>query len=79
MIEIRLKEILEQRKISRYRLQLCTNINYPRINQLYKKEAKNISFEELDELTTVINCSISDLLVKKEEKNKSHKLAEKVC
>lgn len=51
MVQLKLKEILEKKKISRYRLQLLTNLNYPRINQLYKNTAKNISFEEIEILT----------------------------
>ncbi len=70
MIELNLKEILDKKKMSRYKLQLSTNLNYPRINQLYKKQAKNISFEELDVLTTTLNCTVSDLLVKKEDTKK---------
>lgn len=62
MIRLRLKEILAEKKISRYRLQLLTNLNYPRINQLYKNTAKTISFEELDTLIKVLNCSVSDLI-----------------
>lgn len=65
MVQLKLKEILDKKKISRYRLQLLTNLNYPRINQLYKGTAKNINFDELDILTTVLKCSISDLLEKK--------------
>lgn len=64
MVQLKLKEILEKKKISRYRLQFMTNLNYPRINQLYKNTAKNISFEEIDILTTVLDCSISDLIEK---------------
>lgn len=65
MVNLKLKELLDKKKISRYRLQLLTNLNYPRINQLYKNTAKNISFEELDILTTTLDCSISDLVEKK--------------
>lgn len=68
MVSLKLKELLDKKKISRYRLQLLTNLNYPRINQLYKNTAKNISFEELDILTTALNCSISDLIEKKNSK-----------
>lgn len=67
MVILRLKEVLEEKKISRYRLQFLTNLNYPRINQLYKNTAKNISLDELDILTKVLECSISDLLEKKPE------------
>lgn len=67
MIVLKLKEVLEKKKISRYRLQLLTNLNYPRINQLYKNTAKNISLEELDILTNVLNCSVSDLIKKERE------------
>ncbi|MCI8411203.1 MAG: helix-turn-helix transcriptional regulator [Clostridia bacterium] len=65
MVQLKLKEILEKKKVSRYRLQLLTNLNYPRINQLYKNTAKNISFEEIDILTNVLECSINDLIEKK--------------
>lgn len=65
MVQLKLKEILEKKKVSRYRLQLLTNLNYPRINQLYKNTAKNISFEEIEILTNVLNCSISELIEKK--------------
>lgn len=65
MIVLKLKEILEEKKISRYKLQFLTNLNYPRINQLYKNTAKNISLEELDILTNVLECSVSDLIEKK--------------
>ena len=65
MVQLKLKEILEKKKVSRYRLQLLTNLNYPRVNQLYKNTAKNISFEELATLTNVLDCSISDLIEKK--------------
>lgn len=64
MVQLKLKELLQEKHISRYRLQLMTNLNYPRINQLYKNNAKNISFEEIDILTTVLNCSVSELLEK---------------
>ncbi|MCI8470269.1 MAG: helix-turn-helix transcriptional regulator [Clostridia bacterium] len=64
MVQLKLKEILEKKKVSRYRLQLLTNLNYPRINQLYKNTAKNISFEEIEILTDVLDCSIADLIEK---------------
>lgn len=65
MIQLKLKEILQRKNISRYELQKLTSLNYPRINQLYKNEAKNISFTELDILTNVLKCSISDLIEKR--------------
>ena len=62
MVQLKLKELLQRKNMSRYELQKLTSLNYPRINQLYKNEAKNISFIELDILTKVLNCSISDLI-----------------
>ena len=64
MVQLKLKEILEKKKVSRYRLQLLTNLNYPKNNQLYKNTAKNISFEEIEILTDVLDCSIADLIEK---------------
>ena len=65
MIQLKLKEILQKKDISRYELQKLTSLIYPRINQLYKNEAKNISFAELEILTDVLKCSISDLIEKR--------------
>ncbi|MCI8487070.1 MAG: helix-turn-helix transcriptional regulator [Clostridia bacterium] len=64
MVKLKLNEILEKKEISRYRLQFLTNLNYPRINQLYKNTAKNISLDEIDILTSVLQCPISDLFEK---------------
>lgn len=61
MVELRLKEILKEKNISRYKLQFLTQINYPRVNQLYKNNAKNISFEEIEKLINALDCSITDL------------------
>lgn len=61
MIKLRLDTILKEKNISRYKLQFLTNINYPRITKLYNNTAANITFEELDVLTRVLDCSISDL------------------
>ena len=64
MVNLKLKKLLEEKNLSRYELQKRSGLNYPRINQLYKNEAKNISFFELDILTNILNCSISDLIIK---------------
>lgn len=79
MVQLKLKEILQKKNISRYELQKLTSMNYPRINQLYKNEAKNISFAELDILTTVLKCSVSDLISKKWiKKNIWHRIKNKL-
>lgn len=65
MVRLKLKELLEKNNMSRYELQKLTALNYPRINQLYKNEAKNISLVEIDILTKVLRCSVSDLIDKK--------------
>lgn len=63
MVSLNLENLLKQQNISRYELQKRTGFNYPRINQLYKNEAKNISFVEIDVLTKVLKCSVSDLII----------------
>ena len=65
MVEWRFEEMLKEKKISRYKLQSLTHINYPRVNQLYKNIAKNISFEEIEKLTNALDCSITDLFKEK--------------
>ena len=64
MVKLRLKEILDEQNMSRYELQKRTGLNYPRVNQLYNNAAKNISLFEIDLLTNVLNCSITNLISK---------------
>ena len=65
MIVFKIRELLEKKAITRYKLQKITNWNYKRINAFYFGRVKNISVEEIDKLCEVLECDISDLIERK--------------
>lgn len=62
MIIFKIKELMEKKNITRYRLQKLTNWNYKRINSYYFGKVVNITVTELEELCNIFDCSISDLI-----------------
>jgi len=61
MIEFRLKELLKERNITRYRLKKDTGLADSTVNGMYKNTSKRIELKILDQLCEVINCEPSDL------------------
>ena len=62
-VRVKLKELLDNRGITRNRLRTLTGIKYEVIDRYYK--AENVEMVDLDLLAKVcfvLNCSISDLL-----------------
>ena len=55
MIKFKVKEILEKKDISRYRLQQLTNWNYKRVNAYYLGKVVSINVEELNKLSSFMN------------------------
>lgn len=68
MIQIKLKEILEKNKISRYKLEQYTDLSYRRINDYYFNRVEFIKIEELEQLCEVLECNIQDILEYKKNK-----------
>lgn len=68
MIQIKLKELLENNKISRYKLEQYTNLSYRRINDYYFNRVEFIKVEELEQLCEVLECNIQDILEYKKNK-----------
>lgn len=68
MIIIKVKEQLEKNKISRYKLRQYTSLSYERVNDYYFGRVKAMKPEELDELCSVFNCNIQDIIEYKPNK-----------
>lgn len=62
MVIIKVKELLEKNKMSRYKLRQYTNLSYTRVNDYYFNRVKNIKVEEIDELCKLFKCKIQDLI-----------------
>jgi len=68
MIVFKIKERLEEKGISRYKLQQITNWNYKRINAYYFGKVKSITTEEIELLCEIFDCEIQDLMEIKRNK-----------
>ena len=62
MMYFKIKELLEQNKMSRYKLEQYTSLSYRRINDYYFNRVEFIKVEELDELCRLFNCNTQDIV-----------------
>lgn len=62
MIKFKLKELMENSNISRYRLQQITNWNYRRVNAFFFGKVQKVTLEEIEKLCEIFKCNISDLI-----------------
>ena len=62
MIVFKLKEMLEKKNITRYKLQQYTDLSLRRINDYYFGKAKFIKVEELDILCKTLECKLTDII-----------------
>lgn len=68
MISFKIKELLQEHKMSRYKLRQYTNLSYERVNDYYFGRVKAIKVEELEELCRLFNCNTQDIVEFKENK-----------
>ena len=68
MIIFKIDKLLKEHNMSRYRLQKLTNWNYQRINAYFFGNVIEINVAELDMLCKLFNCSISDIVEFKNDK-----------
>lgn len=62
MIKNHLSRILGERRWTRAKLARLTGIRPSTIGDLYNEMADRVSFDQLDRICEVLDCSISDLL-----------------
>ena len=62
MIKNHLSRILGERRWTRAKLARLTGIRPSTIGDLYNEMSERVSFDQLDRICEVLDCSISDLL-----------------
>jgi len=62
MISCKLKLLLKQRKLTRYRLQKMSGISYPTLHALYRDKNRFYSAQVLDKLCRTLRCQPGDIL-----------------
>ena len=61
MMKLRIKEILEEKKKSKYWLYIQLGLSYQNFNRLVNNETTSIKFENLKALCDILNCTPNDL------------------
>ena len=61
MVRLRVLEILEEQNHSKYWLHKQMNLSYQNFNKMVTNQTSSIRFENLEALSTILNCPIGDL------------------
>ena len=61
MVKLRILEILESQNHTKYWLFKQLDLSYQNFNRMVNNETSSIRFENLDKLSTILNCPVGDL------------------
>lgn len=61
MIRLRILEILAEQNHTKYWLYKRMEMSYQNFNKIVNNETSSIRFDNLEKLSTVLNCPIGDL------------------
>ena len=67
MVKLRILEILESQNHTKYWLFKQLDLSYQNFNRMVNNETSSIRFENLDKLSTILNCPVGDLCEKVED------------
>ena len=64
MVRLRVLEILKEQNHTKYWLFKQMDLSYQNFNRMVMNETRSIRFENLDALSSILNCPIGDLFEK---------------
>jgi len=64
MLRLRILDILEEKNLTKYWLYKRMEISYQNFNRMVNNETSSIRFDNLEKLSTLLECSIEDLFEK---------------
>lgn len=67
MVRLRVLKILKEQQHTKYWLYKQMDMSYQNLSRLLNNETSSIRFENLDKLSTILNCSVGDLFEKIED------------
>ncbi len=62
IIKVKLKEVLDEKDLTRYQLSKLTNTRFEVINKWYWGDVERIDTDVLARFCFVLNCTVSDLI-----------------
>lgn len=70
MVRLRILEILKEQGHTKYWLFKQMDLSYQNFNRMVTNQTSSIRFENLDTLSTLLNCPVGDLFEKTDEEDK---------
>lgn len=67
MIRLRILDILDEQKRSKYWLYKQMDLSYQNFNRMISNKTSSIRFENIEKLSNILECPISDLFEITEE------------
>lgn len=64
MVRLRIMEILNEQNHTKYWLFKQMDLSYQNFNKMVTNQTTSIRFDNLDKLSSILNCSIGDLFEK---------------
>jgi len=64
MVRLRVLEILQEQNHTKYWLFKQMNLSYQNFNRMVTNQTASIRYENLDTLSTILNCPVGDLFEK---------------
>lgn len=68
-VDIKLKELLIKKNVSRNKLATMVATNYDLINRYYNNKVIRVDLDVIARICYVLNCNVEDILVYQYEKN----------
>ncbi len=69
-IRVRLRELLQRRRMAQTELQARSGLGYSTINALYHGKTERVEFATLEVLCEVLECGVGDILEHVAEKKR---------
>lgn len=70
MVRLRILEILEEQNHTKYWLFKQMDLSYQNFNRMVTNQTSSIRFENLDIISTLLNCPVGDLFEKTDDSEK---------
>ena len=67
MLQLRILEILEEQGHTKYWLYKQLDLSYQNYNRLVTNQTSSIRFDNLDKISTILNCPVGELFEKIDE------------
>ena len=69
MLRLRILDILEEKKLSKYWLYKRMELSYQNFNRMVNNETSSIHFDNLEKLSNLLECPIDELFEKTDNKS----------